>query len=1317
MSPGFRNTQWGLVHDFKVSETISGRFEIYYTEERSWSGGYPFQKEEEELLNNLAGLLSGAATKNAFKKLLLDYTERLKELGGITRIISILKENRPIPALLSDVCHALPQAWQYPSFTGARITYGSFVFSTANFMETPWMQKQLFDIPEGPSGQIEVCYIKEFPECGEGPFLPEERNLIINLAELISTAAGSKLYEKLTSQNRERLKELKAINQTTEIITRGKNIDSTLQCICPVLVESLQYPQSTVVRITFEGKVYLSGDFRETPWVLREQFITIDNTIGVIECYYQKEFPDMGEGPFLKEEREMIKNIGRLLAHFLNNFKGRMLIEHSSTAISSTISERLSQPVTDNKNNLLFSVTVQGTDIPYLAREVLFIAAPYEAFAIRSECMSFRSEINHIHSSFGGIPRITVANSSEQAMEYLSQTAFDLVIMMAGIDVKLSLDVYTQIIKAFPRLPVYTLVNRMEQASSILSFAPSKAAKGNPVFVWNSDPTLLFSIVKLYEDFRNVPHTHAPIVLVVEDTPDVMSRIITRLYHTILTWFEESITENNPGNTCSHSFPHLLAVSNYETAIHLVRRYQDRICCVISDIEFTQSGSLNRNAGLEFVETMKGHYKDLPCLLHSSDGSHYSDAHSLGYAFVEKSKPWFLGAISAFVKDCLQVNVLTFSDETGRMLGRATDICSLMQTIDRIPVSSVTEKLRDNTLDKWFANHGEDTDLRALLHSADPVGFLKEHIKNVIRKRFGGTTVKFEHVQFFDNSFITTICRGSYGGKGRGVAFINSIVNVPASEFSIPGLDICTPVTAIIGTHEFEYFLKHDTIKAIDLDNDDFRSIQERFLSVPLSNRVRDNLQKFINQVHTPVAVRSSSLFEDSLVQPFAGAFETYIIPNSHEDVHVRLQQIEMSVKLVFASLYRPEARQYFEFTGRNITEERMAIVVQELIGTQIGDYFYPHISGVAGSYNYYPVSHASPEDGFAVIAFGLGVYVVEGRSGHRFSPAYPEISFGSIKDALTNSQVKFYAVHTAGKEIDLLADGDKAGLHLLDIAVAEDAGALKHCASVYDFENDRMIPSLNRSGPRIVDFANILQYSHFPLADALKVVLNSLEQRMCTPVEIEFAVKLPHALNNCQKPQLHLLQVKPLTGKQLAHDITSVALDPESILMYSETALGNGVINTIRDIVMVDIAEFDRTRTGEIVQEIEWFNRKLLKENRHYLLVGPGRWGTRDKSLGVPVVWSQISNAKVIVELGLQNYHLDASLGSHFFHNMTSMGTGYMAINESNASDIVIWELLAKAELIERMHFVMHYRFPSPLNIEIDGKKRIAVIWWKGTK
>jgi hypothetical protein len=1315
MSPGFRFTQWGLVHDFKVSDTVYGRFEIYYTEERSWTCGYPFLKEEEELLNNLAGLLSGAATKDAFKSLILDYTERLKELGGITHIISILKENRPIQALLSDVCNAIPEAWQYPSYTGARITYGDLVFSTVNFLETPWMQKQPFEIPEGPSGQIEVCYTKEFPHCSEGPFLQEERNLLVNLGQLISAATGSKLYEGLISQNRERLKELKAINQTTEIITRGKNIDNTLQSVCNILVESLQYPQYAVVRITYERKEYVSGGFKETPWVLREQFITIDNSIGSIEFYYLQEFPGIGEGPFLKEEREMIKNIGRLLAHFLNNFKGRMLIEHSQSVISTTIAERLSHTPSDNRDNLLFSIVPQGTDTSYLVREVLFIAAPYEAFSIQSECMSFRFEINHIHSSFGGIPRITVANTSERALEYLSQRSFDLVIMMVGIDITSTLESHEHIIQAYPILPVYILVNRMEYVPSILSMPPSKAVKDNAVFVWNSDPTLIFAIVKLHEDTQNVLYSHAPIVVLVEDTPDVVSRIITRLYHTILNWFEENIAEDTTKITCQQGLAHLLVVSNYETAIHLVRRYQDRICCVVSDIEFSRSGSLNRNAGIEFVEVVKGQYKNLPCLLHSSDGSHSREALALGYTFIDKCQPEFLEKISSFVKDCLQIYILAFSDESDRILGQAVDICSLMQTIERIPESSVIRKLHEGAFEKWFASHGEHADLGEIVQNADPVGSLKEYVKEIIRKRFRGTVVRFENVQFYDRSFIATMCRGSYGGKGRGAAFINSIVNVPLSEVSIPGLDICTPTTAIIGTNEFEHFLKYKAIREIDLDSEDFRTIQDRFLSVPLSSRVHENLLRFIRQVRSPVAVRSSSLFEDSLIQPFAGAFETYIIPNSHENPDIRLEQLEMSVKMVFASLYRPEARLYFDFTGRNISEERMAVVVQELVGTQTGDYFYPHISGVAGSYNYYPVSHTKPEDGFVVIAFGLGVYVVEGRSGHRFSPAYPDLSFGSIKDALTNSQVKFYAVNTAVKDINLQSDGEKAGLNLLDIGVAEKAGSLKHCASVYDIENDRIVPNLNFSGPRIVDFANILQYNRFPLAESLKMLLDTLEERMGTPVEIEFAVKLPHTMNNLLKPQLHLLQVKPLTGKQLAHEIKNVALDPDTVLLYSETALGNGVIDTITDIILVDVSAFDRARTEEIVHEVEWFNRKFLKANRHYLLIGPGRWGSRDKSLGVPVVWSQISKAKVIVELGLENYHLEASLGSHFFHNMTSMGTGYMAINESNKQEIINWGVLAHAKLIERLRFVLHYRFSAPLNIEIDGKKRIAVVWWKG--
>ncbi|MBN1602609.1 MAG: hypothetical protein JW915_13455 [Chitinispirillaceae bacterium] len=1317
MSRGFRSTQWGLVHEFKITETTTGCFEIYYIEARPWTSGNPFVKEEEELLNNLAGLLCGAATKDAYTRLLLDYTERLKELGGITSIISILKENRPIQALLNDVCNAIPGAWQYPEYTGARITFGDFVFSTANFMATPWMQKQPFEIPDGPSGQIEVCYTKQFPPCAEGPFLQEERNLIINLAQLISAATGSKLYEGLISQNRERLKELKAINQTTDIITRGKSIDDTLQNISAILTESLQYPRSTVVRISFEGKEFMSSGFRETPWVLREQFITIDNSIGTIEFFYLQEFPDTGEGsPFLREEREMIKNIGRLLAHFLNNFKGRMLMEHSHAAISAAIADRPDHIPSENRDNLLFSIIPQGADISYLVREVLFVAAPYEAFAIQSECMSFRFEINHIHSSFGAIPRITVANTSERALEYLSQKSFDIVIIMVGVDEKSAIDSYSLIIQSFPMLPVYILVNRMEYASSILTIPPSKFSKDNPVFVWNNDPTLLFAIVKLYEDTRNASLSHAPVVLMVEDRPDVVSRIITRLYLTILNWFEENIADDTTKETCQQGLPHLLVVSNFETAVHIVRRFQDRICCLVSDVEFSWGGSLNRNAGIEFVNVLKKQYRNVPCLLHSSDGSHHETALALGCTFVDKSTPAFIEKVSSFVKDCLQINILTFVDESGTVFAKMADICSLMKLMGRVPESLILKMLHKGIFEKWFANHGENFDINEIIHTEYPVESFKEFVKNILRKRFRGTVTRFENVQFFDRSFITTICRGSYGGKGRGAAFINSIVNNPAPEFSFPDIDLYTPATVIIGTSEFEHFLKQSSIREIDLDMDGFDTIQEHFLNITLSKRVRENLQRFIQQVRTPLAVRSSSLFEDSLIQPFAGAFETYIIPNSHDNPEIRLQQLETSVKLVFASLYRPEAKLYFDYAGRNISEERMAVVVQELVGTQIGDHFYPHISGVAGSWNYYPFSHSKPEDGFAAIAFGLGVYVVEGKSAHRFSPAYPDLSFGSFKDLITSSQVKFYAVNTTRKDIDLQSQGEKAGLDLLDLSIAEKSGSLKHCASVYDTENDRIVPNLNLPGPRILDFANILQYKHFSLAESLRVLLNSLEKRMGTPVEIEFAVRLPHPMNSLSKPELNLLQVKPLTGKQRAYELNDSALDPETILLYSQTALGNGLIDTVTDIIMVDLSLFDCTRTAEIANEVEWFNRRFLKTNRHYLLIGPGRWGTRDRSLGIPVAWSQICNAKVIVELGLENYHLDASLGSHFFHNMTSMGTGYMAINESNSQEIIRLDALAHAQLVERQRFVLHYRFGAPLKIEIDGKKRIAIVRWKGT-
>jgi len=413
---------------------------------------------------------------------------------------------------------------------------------------------------------------------------------------------------------------------------------------------------------------------------------------------------------------------------------------------------------------------------------------------------------------------------------------------------------------------------------------------------------------------------------------------------------------------------------------------------------------------------------------------------------------------------------------------------------------------------------------------------------------------------------------------------------------------------------------------------------------------------------------------------------------------------------LVFASIYSPEARGYIEAVNYKIEEEKMAVVIQEVVGKQYGDYFYPHISGVAQSYNFYPYAHMKPEEGFAVLAVGLGKTVVDGEKAYRFSPKYPSTEICSPKDQFLNSQVEFYAVDMNKKDVNLM-EGDMAGLAKLDIYEAEMHGNLRHCASVYDADNNIIIPGLTQHGPRIVDFANILKYNYIPLTQTIDVVLDVVKEAMGSPVEIEFAVDLTKDKQN--RAAFYLLQIKPLIGSATDYNVNIDKIPKNKILLYAEKSMGNGMIDNVEDVVYVDIDVFDKAETEKMVLEIEKLNRQFAAENKKYLLLGPGRWGTRDRWIGIPVNWSQISQAKVIVESSLEGYPLDASSGSHFFHNVVSMNVGYFSVQPEMSKSYIKWDVLKKQELVNQTKYFRHVRFKNPLTISMDGKKRMAVVTW----
>jgi phosphoenolpyruvate synthase/pyruvate phosphate dikinase len=432
-------------------------------------------------------------------------------------------------------------------------------------------------------------------------------------------------------------------------------------------------------------------------------------------------------------------------------------------------------------------------------------------------------------------------------------------------------------------------------------------------------------------------------------------------------------------------------------------------------------------------------------------------------------------------------------------------------------------------------------------------------------------------------------------------------------------------------------------------------------------------------------------------------------VPNNDSSTEATLEKVCTAIKLVYASIFSDSAKIYFNSIHHKVEEEKMAIVLQELVGNQYGNYYYPHISGTAQSYNYYPVANMKPEEGFAVAAVGLGFYVVGGNKSYRFSPKYPRVEIYSTKDLMNSSQIDFLAVDLSKNNIDYLKDGEMASVASLDISIAETHGTLNHCASVYNPDNDRIEAGLNKYGPRIINFADILKFNYTPLAQTIDIMLNTIAEALGSPIEIEYAVDLTLDKNNLAS--FYLLQIKPLIGKQLSDDIDLSHIVKENTILFTKSSLGNGDIENIRDVIFIDTHKFDKMKTLEMVREIEHLNNKMIQQNKKYILIGPGRWGTRDQFLGIPVIWSQISNAKVIIEISLENFPLDTSLGSHFFHNITSMNIGYCSVINTSDTDYIRWDILNNQEVIDQTTYFRHIRFEKPLKILMNGKEKTSAI------
>lgn len=1144
----------------------------------------------------------------------------------------------------------------------------------------------------------------------------------------------NKKYQKLLAEKHERLKELACINQTTAIIREGKSIEETLQQIALIIPKAWQYPDYTVCRIFFNDIEYKTPHFKKTKWAQTNEFKTIDDQKGRIEVIYLKQFPEENEGPFLKEERHLIENLGNIISGFINSVKARGIIlktklpeslqlESTKNEVKPLTSRQLLQKLLDRNNadrDLFHDL------MPFKVKEILLVANLYDAFSIEREGR-FSDHIigEYYRLNLSSMPRVTGVSSEEEAFERLKLRHFDMIILMLGVDKKTPLKLCRKIKEKYPYIPTFFLLNNSNDIP-LIEAEKKKLSPFDRYFVWTGESNIFFAMVKLLEDKVNVENDtkigFTRVILLVEDSSDYYSRYLPMLYRLVLEQSKRLIEDVGTDEFYKvlklRARPKILLAVNFEEALTVINKYKDFLLCVISDVRFPRDGKLDENAGFNLIRFVKKELTNLPTVLQSYDPGNIKYAHKLNSIFINKNSETLFKDLKSFINYYLGFGHFVYRDNQGRQIAVAKSMKEFESYLKTIPEDSLIYHAMKNHFSLWLMARGEVEIAKIInpvkISDFDNLKKLREFLINIIRKRRKeqerGKIVTFEELSVVDESNIVSIATGSLGGKGRGLAFVNTLIyNFDFVQLT-PHINIKTPLTSIIGTDEFDIFLERNHLHEKLQNEQDYEKMKQLFLKSSISDHLEKKLRILLKSITKPIAIRSSSLFEDSLTQPFSGVFGTYILPNNHSDFNVRFKQASDAIKLVYASIYSKNARTYFKVINYNIDQEKMAIVLQEVVGNQYGDYFYPHISGTAQSHNYYPVAHMQPEEGFAVAAVGLGQYVVAGEKAHRFSPSYPGIEISATNEQVRNSQVYFYAVNMGKKDINLL-EGENAGLIKLDISESEKNGTLIHCASVYNSGNDTIVPGLDILGPRVINFANILKYDYIPLAQTIRFILDIIKEALGSPVEIEYAVNLNKDKNG--RASFYMLQIKPLMGTDIDHKIDLDKMEKDKVLLYSERSMGNGIIEDIYDVIFVDKNKFDKTSTLEMTTEIEGLNQKMLDTKHNYILIGPGRWGTRDRFIGIPVAWPQISNAKVIVEMSTKDFPLDASLGSHFFHNLTSMNIGYFSVNHTSRGDFIRWDVLEKQKLVSKTKYFRHVRFNKPLKIIMDGKKRKSLITW----
>ncbi len=956
--------------------------------------------------------------------------------------------------------------------------------------------------------------------------------------------------------------------------------------------------------------------------------------------------------------------------------------------------------------------------------DILLVSSPYEAFIMEEEGrLAERIIYEYRGLNLSRPPMLTWASSARQALDVLSRKKFELVITMPRVDETDAYVLGKWIKEKHPELPVYLLVQ--DTSRHLLERQSGGRKSIDRLFVWYGNTDLLLALIKNLEDQMNVAYdtrrARVRVIILVEDSPIHYSSLLPLLYKEIVTQtqavMEESVNDEHR-ILRMRARPKILLAENYEEAIDLYRKYRPYLLSVFSDVRFPQNGQMDDRAGFKLMSEIRREDPDLPLLNLSSEESNRQQASEISATFLNKNSPSLHSEIRSFFMNYLGFGDFIFRLPIGREIARASNLREMENILPSIPDESIDYHGQRNHFSSWLMARSEvmlASKLKPVKVSDFPnAGELKNYLVDCIHERRKGRQkgliTAFAAGSYDPDADFVKVGKGSLGGKARGLAFISTqLKEHPDFQKKYPQVDIQVPKSLVLSTEGFDSFISDNDLKALATSEGGDQQIAQRFLAARFPEWLRTDLELFVQQAAYPLAVRSSSLLEDAQFQPFAGIYKTYMLPNNDLDPAVRLERLILAIKLVYASTYYKSPKAYAKSTFHRLEDEKMAVVIQQLTGSTYGDYFYPAISGVAQSYNFYPIGHLKPEEGITHIALGLGKTVVEGGISLRFSPKYPQFmpQFSTVDDILKNSQRYFFALKLKDFSPDFSAN-EEPTLARLEIDDALDHPPVRHLTSSYSVQDHRIRDGAHAAGYPVLTFANVLKYRSFPLAEILADVLEIGRRGMGCPVEIEFAVNL--TLNGRAKPSFDLLQIRPMGISQHHMDVEVSPEDIDAAVCYSTTALGNGCLKDIADIVYVAPDRFDPAHTVEIAAEIGRVNKQLAHQNRKYLLVGPGRWGSADRWLGVPVTWHDISGVGAIIEAATEKLKAEPSQGSHFFQNITSLGIGYLTISQ-NGSDFVDWQWLQSLPIAEKTPHLAHVKLESPLTIKIEGKNSQGVV------